>query len=249
MPGVLDNVESFVPIDVKDALILVAFPTTGSASSIAGQFLVRQLSLPLVGHIPLAEGAHLAAVEGGRITGLIRIYGGEVVCRLQGHCPRLYVVTTEIPVPKEVAPKVAALICSWAKGARLLLVLEGVMRNEGDETPDVWCAAADPKVLKEFAGSKTEPMERALIGGILGPITTIARGVVPAGALIVEANKDHPDGRAAVALLEALGRIVPDVVMDAKPLLKEAMILEGEIRNAQKSAKVASEPEPVNSYI
>jgi uncharacterized protein len=248
MPAALDRVETFGTVDLKDALVVVAFPTTGSASSIAAQFLARQLTLPLVGHLPLEEGAHLAAVEGGRITGLIRIYGGDVVCRLQGKCPRLYIVTTEVPVPKELTPKIAGILAGWAKGARLLLVLEGVQRDEADTEPDVWCAAGEPDVLKELAATKTKPMERALIGGILGPLVRAGQGVVPVGALIVEASKDHPDGRAAVELLEALGRIVPDVVMDPKPLLREAMALEGEIKQAQRSVE-PPETEPPTSFV
>lgn len=248
MPLAFDRVETFAPVDPKAALVVVAFPTTGSSSSIAAQFLVRQLNLPLVGHIPISEGAHMVSVEQGRITGLIRIHGGEVVCRLKGDCPRLYVITTDVPVPKEVVPKVAALICDWAKAARLILVLEGVSRNEGDDEPDVWCAATDPTLLKEIEASKTKPMERALIGGILGPVSAMAKGIVPAGALIVEARRDHPDGRAAVALLEALGRIVPDVVMDAKPLLREALRLESEIE-ATRTSFQPTHAEPVNSYI
>ena len=37
--------------DPNDALILVAFPSTGAASPIAAQYLIQRLDMPLVGDI------------------------------------------------------------------------------------------------------------------------------------------------------------------------------------------------------
>ena len=69
-------------------------------------------------------------------------------------------------------------------------------------------------------------MERALIGGVTSHLVLAgpARGV-RTGALLVEASRDHPDGRAAAALIEALARMMPDVPIDHKPLMKEAQAL------------------------
>ncbi|MFA5943050.1 MAG: PAC2 family protein [Candidatus Thermoplasmatota archaeon] len=247
------TLEAFGAIDLKDALVIAAFPTTGSAASIAAQYLIRNLELPLVAHLRFPELSAITAIQDGRATSAVRVFGGEVACRLDRKCPRIYVITTELAPPPSVAMRLSETILDWAGkgGAHLVIALEGVVRGEGDDTPDVFCAAAADDVLQEISKTGIPAVERALIGGITAHILLLAPArKVRSGAIMVEATRDHPDGRAAAALIEALGKIMPDVLMDAKPLLQEAMALEGELSKMR-----ASVPDPalgsqgVNTFI
>ncbi|MEK6986269.1 MAG: PAC2 family protein [Candidatus Thermoplasmatota archaeon] len=238
-------VEAFEPVRLKDAVILTAFPTTGSAPSIAAQYLVRHLGLPLVGHLRMPELGGFVNIQSGLVTSVVRIYGGEVACKIGRTCPSLYIITSDLGLPPKVMERVAAAIMAWASqgDAHLLLVLEAVVRAEGDDTPDVFVASPDAKLIKTLGKAGIPAMERALIAGLGAQILLDAplRGV-HAASLLVEASKDHPDGRAAVALVEAIAKLVPDVSVDAKPLLKEAMALEVEIRRTQAQAEPPSLP-------
>ncbi|MEA3191222.1 MAG: uncharacterized protein QOD77_1804 [Thermoplasmata archaeon] len=245
-------VETFVKANVKGSLVLVAFPSTGSAASIAAQYMIRHLDLPLVGHIRLPELSGLAGIQDGLVTTAVRIYGGEVECKVGRDCPRVFIVTTEMPLPPPLLSRLAEAIIYWtsANEAQLLLVLEGVGREEGDDQPDVFSASADAKVLKVLQQAGIPAMERALVAGISAQILLDAplRGV-EAGGLFVEASRDHPDGRAAAALLEAVARLVPDVPVNAKPLMKEAMELEREIKAAQARAEAANTIPQAQTFI
>lgn len=245
-------VETFGKVNLKDSVVIVAFPTTGSAGSIAAQYLIRNLSLPLVGHFRLPDLSGLISIQDGIVTSAVRIFGGEVVCRIGKDCPSVYIVTTELPLPPPVLNHLAEAVMHWAaRGeAHMLLVLEGVGRAEGDDVPDVYCAAADSKVLKTLVKAGIPAMERALIAGITAQILLEApvRGV-KAGGLLVEASRDHPDGRAAAALIEAVAKMLPDVVVDAKPLMKEAMALEKEIREAQSRTAAIQAPASPQTFI
>jgi uncharacterized protein len=231
--------ETFEKLDLKDSLILVAFPTTGSASSIAAHYLAKHLELPLVGHVLTPELSGVMAIQDGKATSALRVMGGETKCRLDKACPKVFVVLTELALPPMVTMRIADFLLTWAKtgGAHLVLALEGVVRGEGDDTPDVYCAAAQPDVVKELKKVGIPVMERALIGGVTSHIVLAgpSRGV-RTGALLVEATRDHPDGRAAAALIAALAKVMPEVTIDPKPLLKEAMELEAEITQNRQSA-------------
>lgn len=234
------TLETFEKVDLKGALVIVAFPTTGSASSIAAHYLAKHLELPLVGHILTAEMSGVMAIQDGKATSAVRILGGETKCRLDSDCPRLYLVLTEMAMPPMLTLRIADALLGWAKsgGAHLVVALEGVVRGEGDDIPDVFAASATLEVLKELKKVGVPPMERALIGGVTSHIVLAGptRGV-RTGALLVEASRDHPDGRAAVALIEALAKVMPDVAIDPKPLLKEALDLEAEIKQTQQTAE------------
>jgi predicted ATP-grasp superfamily ATP-dependent carboligase len=246
------TLETFAPVDLKDALVLAAFPTTGSAASIAAQYLIRNLDLPLVGHLRLAELSSVMAVQDGLATSAVRIFGGEVACRLDKNCPRIYIVTTELAPPPSVALHLAETLLDWAGkgGSHLVIALEGVVRSEGDDTPDVFCAAANSDVLKELAKTGLPVMERALIGGTTAHLLLLAHAhKTRSGAVLVEATREHPDGRAAAALIEALGKIMPDVLMDAKPLLEEAMQLETDLKRMREGTESPQFGPPTNQFI
>lgn len=241
--------ETFAAVDLKDCLVVAAFPTTGSAASIAAQYLIRNLELPLVGHVRVPELSSVTSIEAGRATSAVRIYGGDVVC-VGAKCPRIYLITTELAPPPAVGFRLAEAVLDWAArgGVHLVLALEGVVRAEGDNTPDVFVAAADGSVLAELKALGLPAMERALIGGITAHLLLLAASrKVRSGTVLVEASRDHPDGRAAAALIEALAKVVPDVRMDPKPLLQEAMALEAELRKVRDSAQAM--PPGTNQFI
>jgi len=241
------SLETFAPVDLKDALVLAAFPTTGQAASIAGQYLIRNLGLPLVGHVRVPELSSITAIQEGRATSAVRIHGGEVACKLDKSCPRIFVVTTELAPSPQAGLRLSEAILDWAAAgnAHLVLALEGVVRSEGDDTPDIFCAAGDKGVLAELRKTGIPAIERALIGGMTAHLLLLAPArKVRSGAILVEASRDHPDGRAAAALLAGIAKIVPDVEMDPKPLLDEAMALEEELRRMRETAEPRVGPSP-----
>lgn len=220
---------------LKDALVLVAFPTTGSAGPIAAQFLQRHLSLPLVGDVRIEGLTQLVAIMQGVASSPVRVYGGQVACGLEGGCPSLYVVTADIPLPPEMVHATARAVLKAARdgGAKLLVCLEGVVRQNGDGDPDVYVAGADAASLDTIVRHTGLPRTaRALISGMTGELLLAADGL-PTGALVVEAAKDHPDGRAAAALVRGLDKLIPEIDLDAGPLLQEAEELEGQIAATQ----------------
>jgi len=106
-------VEAFSPQKLKDSLVVVAFPTTGQAASIAAHYLIRHLALPLVGHVRAPDLQNVVAIQDGRVTSAIRVFGGEVVCRLGKDCPRIYLVTTELAVSPPLSGRLAEAVLGW----------------------------------------------------------------------------------------------------------------------------------------
>jgi uncharacterized protein len=230
------GLELFAAMPLEDALILVAMPGVGSAAVIAAQYLIRHLNLPLVGHFRIPEFKSLVSIQDGVATSPVRIFGGETVCRIGGHCPRMFVVTADVPLHPLHASRIAGFALRVAKsaGAKLVLALEAVVRMEGDPTPDVYCASSQAPALQILAAAGIPAMPRAIISGATAQILVEGRDMdIPSGALLVEASRDHPDGLAAAALIAAVAKLLPDVPVDPSPLEKEALELEEELKRAR----------------
>ncbi len=244
------TVETFEAVDVDGALVLVAFHGVGAAAPIAASYLRQHLDLPLVGQVRAQQLGPVVHVSNGIATGPIRVYGGEVACHLDKDCPRLYVIMAELPIDVEIAGELADAILAWAGGARMVISLDAVVRGADDHTPDVYSLAYTASGLKKLSATKAPSLDGAVIVGPTAAILTRSRDHhVDAGALVVEAAKAHPDGRAAAALIEALDKLVPEVVFDNEPLLEEALAIEKQIENAIGQAEAAQPKRPMHTFI
>ncbi len=226
------------PIDWKDAMVFLAFPSPGSAPTIAIHYLQRRLDLPLVGSIHIENQSPVAAVYNGIASSPIRIHGGKTECKLgDERCPTVYLITSDLPLGPEATSLIGEAIMQETRGAKLVLSLDSVIRQEKDEKPDMYAAASSESILSVLTLDDVEPMSQAILVGMSGEVLLQAEAAgLPAGALLVEAEESLPDGRAAAVLIGAVDRILPSIDIDAKPLLEEAMELEKEIADAQAQA-------------
>lgn len=245
----MPELRSFTDVDPTDALILVAFPGTGAASPIAAQYLIQNLHMPLVGDLALEGLDHLVHVQNGRPSSPIRIHGGDVACDVDGPCRRTYIISTELPLPPEAAPAIAEAILDWGKDARMILGLDAVTRATDDDTPDVFHIACNDDVARRLEATGTKPVGQALMTGVTGAMLAKAGRAGGVGTLVVEARKDHPDGRAAAALITALDPLIPQIEIDAGPLLADAMQLEEQILRAVAEAEEAQQRRPGHTFI
>lgn len=251
LPGRMPvTVEMFEDAEMQDALVIVAFPSTGAAAPIAGAYLHKRLDLPLVGHLVSEDLDGISHIEAGIAASPVRIHGGETACDVGGPCPRIFTVTSEVPVPMELLPEVADAVVRWASTARMVLSLDAVGREQGDDTPDVYAGGATPGALAALQNSKAETLGKGLIGGLTAHLLARGRGAgFHAATLIVEASQNHPDGRAAAALVEALDRLIPEMRVDPKPLLEDAMELEAEVKKAMDAAQAAQPRRQQHTFI
>lgn len=244
------SVECFADVDPSEALIIVAFHGTGAAAPIAAGYLQQTLDLPLVGHIRAPDMGAVVHVSEGIATSPVRIYGGDIICHLDHQCDRLFLVTSELPIAPEHADTLAKAILEWAAPANVVLCLDAVAREAEDETPDVFAIAATDTALGKLARSKAEPLGGGIIVGLTAAILGRARDHgVEAGAFLVEAAGDHPDGRAAAALITAIDPLVPQIAVDPGPLLEEALVLEAQMEKALREAEESQTKRPAHTFI
>src|SRR5439155_8978735 len=134
----------------------------GSAAVIAAQYLVKHLSLPLVGHFRVPEFKTIVSIQDGQATSPVRIFGGETVCRVGGHCPRMFVVSADVPLHPLHAGRIADFALGVAKsaGARLVLSLDAVVRMEGQPGPHVYSASSEPDITEMLVKAGIPAMPR-----------------------------------------------------------------------------------------
>ncbi len=244
------RVETLTDADPRDALVVVAFHSTGAAAAIAAQYLRKSLNLPLVGHVRSDEMAAIVTVEEGVATSPVRIFGGEVECRLDKGCPRLFIVTAEMPLEMELLDDIADAVLTWAGASRVVVCLDAVTRQQSGREPTVYALADDVETLRLLDPSGAEEMHGGFLVGMTAAVLGRSRDHgVHGAALVVEASEEHPDARAAAALVTHIDPLMPEIRVDLKPLLEEAEAIEAHLAKALLEAKVAQAPRVPHTFI
>ncbi|MBU0497249.1 MAG: PAC2 family protein [Candidatus Thermoplasmatota archaeon] len=229
-------------VDLSDSLLIVAFPTVGLVSSIAGHFIIDQLKLEPIGAIISSKFMPATVIHKGLPAPPVRIYAGKKRCGPDDSCKRLAIIISEFMPQMETIKPLADEIFSWAenKGCKIILSLEGMhaIRSGKDKKPKVFGVASTLEMNKELKKYKIDITQEGMITGVTGVLLYMGhlfqKDVI---CLLAETELNYPDSHAAALLVEKLDKMLPEIKIDPKPLYKAAKEIEDQIRMAMQQAK------------
>jgi len=199
--------------DLSNSLLVVAFPTVGLISSIAGRFIIDSLKLKEIGTIVSKEFMPATIIHDSWPSPPVRIYAGKKKCGPDGKCEQVATIISEFMPPYNIIKPLADKILEWAgrKGCQAIVALEGT-HALGDKKKDMIVdgIASTPKMkgfLKKYNLLETkEGMITGVNGVLLYEGALIKQDVI---CLLSEAHASYPDSRAAANLLKKLDIYAP----------------------------------------
>jgi len=229
-------------VDLSNSLLVVAFPTVGLISSIAGHFIIDSLKLEEIGTIVSSEFVPATVIHNSKPSPPVRIYAGKKECGPDGTCEQLVVIISEFMPPSyNIIKPLADKILEWSnkKGCKIVVALEGT-HAVGDvkRKPKVYGVGSN-SIMKNFLKKyKIEETKEGMISGVTGVLlyegVLMKRDVI---CLLSEAHSAFPDSRAAGNLLKKLDIMLPEIKIDPKPLYKEAEKIEAQIKRFMEQSK------------
>jgi uncharacterized protein len=240
--------------DLSNSLLVVAFPTVGLISSIAGHFIIDNLKLTEIGTIVSKEFMPATVIHKSKPSPPVRIYAGERKCGADGKCEQLAVIISEFMPPYNIIKPLADNILDWAqkKGCKALVALEGTHALGQKKDMKVWGVCSNQEMKKQLNNFKIDRTVEGMITGVNGVL--LYEGVLKKQnvmCLLSEAHSNFPDSRAAANLLKKLDIMLPEIKIDPKPLIKEAEDIEKRIRTYMEQSKPTAPqlpPIPTHMY-
>lgn len=227
--------------DLSNSLLVVAFPTVGLISSIAGRFIIDSLKLKEIGAIVSKEFMPATIIRDSKPSPPVRIYAGNKKCGPDGKCEQLAVIISEFMPPYNIIKPLADTILEWAKkkGCQAIVALEGT-HALGDKKKDMMVyGIASTSLMKNYIEKyKLSETKEGMITGVNGVL--LYQGALMKSdviCLLSEAHASYPDSRAAGNLLKKLDIMLPEIKIDPKPLYKEAEEIEKKIRQFMQQSK------------
>lgn len=241
--------------DLSNSLLVVAFPTVGLISSIAGHFIIDSLNLKEIGAIISKDLMPATVIHKSKPSPPVRIYTGEKKCGPNENCDQIAVIISEFMPPFNIIKPVADTILEWAtkKGCKAILSLEGTHAVGKDrKNMKVYGVGSNNDMNKILEKHKIKKTTEGMITGVNGVL--LYQGVIQNKdviCLLSEAHSKFPDSRAAGNLLNKIDVMLPDIKIDPKPLYKEAEIIEKKLRKFMKQSKPTApqlQPVPQQMY-
>ena len=226
--------------DLGNAVAIVGFPSIGLVSSIAANFIARELKLELIAGISSPGFPPYAIMQNGVPLPPIRIYAGDRKCRDDAglDCDRLVVITSEFMPKMEQHHPIATTVLDWLSdnGIRTVITLDGIHpASQGDHT--LLGAGSTPSVREIMKKYGINEFVDGMIRGTSGVMLFEgANRDLDVLTLLGSAKSDMPDPRGAAKLMEPLGKMLPELKIDTAPLYIEADELEKRMKNQNSPA-------------
>jgi len=253
----MDDIEliEYKDIDLSNSLLVMAFPTVGIISSIAGHFIIDSLKLEEIGAIVSREFMPATVIHKSKPSPPVRIYAGKKKCGIDGKCEQIAVIISEFMPPYNIIKPLADKILEWAKnkGVKSIVSLEGT-HAVGDHKKNmkVYGVGSNTMMKNILKKYKIEETKEGMITGVNGVLlyqgALMKRDVM---CLLSEAHTTFPDSRAAGNLLKKLDVMLPEIKIDPDPLYKEAEEIEKKIRQFMEQSKPTAPqipPIPTHMY-
>ncbi len=240
------TVQEYKKKDIKNAMVIISFPTVGLISTIVANFLVSNLKLERIASFISDDFYPVAIIQDGVPTPPVRIFAGDNVCGPEDSCDQLVVIASELPMKPESFSPLADKRIEWCKEhkCRIVVTIEGVNREDPiEDEVMVFHVGSNAEALAHLKGLPTEPLEAGMVSGLSGLL--LYKGNLQdfsVTCLLAEAHVEYPDSRSAAAVLGVIDKMVPQIKMDPEPLLKEAEIIEKQVKKAMSQIKPMTPP-------
>lgn len=231
------TIHEFKRLRLKGAVLVDGIPTVTMTNAIAVNYLVPFLNLDHMAALDSELFLPVSMVYGGKPKSPARIYASEE--------KKVVAVLSEFVVPLELSRALAKALIDWSKAhgidfivSPLGLPLEG--ERERSLPEEVFAIGSTDVMREKIAKVGLRRLEHGVITGLSA--TLLNRGKLEnfdVTVLVTPVYNIAMQYEAAARLLEALGKLVPQLCIEVKPLLEESKKFELVIRKLREQSRSA----------
>ena len=232
---------SYADCDLKGSAVIIGFPSLGLVSSIATNFLSREMKMELIGGFTSPQFPPYCVLQGGRPMPQIRVFSvsRESDPEKPGMgCCRISIITTEFIPKPEQSHDIAMAVFDWIakNGIGTVITLDGIPMFEPGKYVLIAAGSTEHarSMIEEYG---IEHFDEGMVRGVSGKLLLeCAEKGIDAISLMGSAKSELPDPFGAARLLDPIKRMFPEITVDTEPLYEEAEALNKRIGSAAQAS-------------
>ena len=216
-------------VNLDGGVVFDGFQSIGLTSTIACGCFINSLKTELVGVLDSPIFPPISVVYNSKPYFPARIYANEE--------KKLSFFVSEINLEVSSYRPIANAILTWAKenDCKTIISIAGKPTEKNDETKDetkVYAISNSKEYMKKLEESGIQPVVNGSIRGIPGILLNESTWrKINVIVFIADVIAGVPDFRAAATVSQAVSRIIPGAHCDIKQLIKEAEVVEHNLRD------------------
>lgn len=217
----------YMDCDLKGSAVILGFPSLGLVSSIATNFLSRELKMDLIGGFTSPQFPPYCILQNGTPMPQIRIFSAMRESDPENPgvgCRRVSIITSEfIPKPDQNYD-IAQAVFRWIvdNGITTVITLDGIPMFTPDKYDLIGAGSTEHarSLIDEYG---LEHFNDGMVRGISGVILyECAYKGIDVISLLGTAKSELPDPFGAARLLDPIRKMFPEINVDTEPLYDEA---------------------------
>ncbi len=217
--------------EVDNPVFIEGYPGIGLVGHIAGNFLAKELSMNMIGHVESPFIPPVALILEGKPNPPLRFYGRD----------NLIVGVADVYVPPTLVNEIAKELVDYLKRTKAsrVISLGGIGIGFRKEKMDVWGVGAKEDLNVRLKDYGVKILQYGSIMGMSGKLLWEAgRAGLNAYVLLGETFGDRPDPMAAANVIEILKKLI-GVEVSTEPLTEEARAIEEQLRKMHEQMEAA----------
>ncbi len=232
----------YMDCGLSGSAVIIGFPSLGLVSSIATNFLSRELKMDLIGGFASAQFPPYCILQNGEPMPQVRVFSASRESDPEktgvGGCCRVSIITSEFLPKPEQHYDIAMAILDWivGNGISTVITLDGIpMFTPGEYGLIAAGSTEHARSLIDEYGMEhfNDGMVRGISGLLLYECSVKGIDVI---SLMGTAKSELPDPFGAAKLLEPITKMLPEVNVDTEPLYAEAEELNKRINSRPEQA-------------
>lgn len=230
--------QRFTVLDAEGLTLIEGLPGHGLVASIAVDQITDQLDLEYHGVNWSDAFPQVTSFDDGIVQDTVRIYAGGD--------PPVMTLKCDVPFPTEAAPALSDCeIEEFAETFGHAIFLAAAPAKSDDQLGKVIGLGTDQRMKDELVAAEVEiATETGIVGGVTGALVNACfQAKVPTILLLVRADPQVPDPRAARAVIEKALEPLVKFDIDTEPLDEQAERIQAKKAQVARELKAAQEAE------
>jgi len=234
--NVVDKVRLVVNkgVTFKAPVIIEGFQGIGLVGTLTAQYMAQKMGFEMIGYVDSEGIPPLALLVNGEIRNPVKIFSNKQ--------RDIIIIESELSIPRKIIYELSEELAKWAKkiGAREIVCIEGIAVPDEERDYEVLGMSTDVKLMANLSKKGVKKLDNGIVIGMSAALLLKSKNYnVPATCLMVESRDKFPDGMAAAAVIDTLGKIY-NFKIDVTELKNQATAFEKKIEKVLTHAQQLS---------
>jgi len=184
----------------KNPIVIEGFPSKGFVSTIAANYMIREMGMKLAGFIDADEVGGIAVIKDSKPLRPVRIYVKD----------NFVLIYSEVTVPFNCIPKFSKVVNEWLEklNPSMVVLMAGITGVEADKDHEILGVATTPALAKRLETANVKMIKDGVLTGVSSNILLhCVENNIPTIGLMVQ-TEYTPDALAAASMLDILNRLL-----------------------------------------